>query len=120
VAGGIVLKLFKRMLAPAAAEFDRRVDQRLVHYARREEVSELSDGLAKVYGDLLEATVDLRRWLADDLDAAQETAALLGRTLNRLSIAVEELGEELARLAERTERIESAVVERSAAAPPQD
>lgn len=105
----------KRGLAPAAAFFDRRVDWRLSRgieerrLARQDDLNAVSDGLTKVYTDLLEATTDLRRWLADDLDAAQETAALLGRSLSRLSDAVEQVGEELSELVERVARLESAL-----------
>lgn len=104
--------LVRRVLGPAAGFFDRRVDwrvERRLEKFRQEDVSAVSDTLTKVYSDLLEATTDLRRWLADDLDAAQETAALLGRSLVRLSDAVERLGDELARIGERVERIESVV-----------
>ena len=51
----------------------------------------------------------MKRWLADDLDAAAETAVLLGRSLDRLAAAVDRLGAEVTTLAERTERIEAAL-----------
>jgi ubiquinone biosynthesis protein UbiJ len=100
--------LLKRVLGPAVSVFDQRVDQQVAQaYARQEDLNAVSDGITKVYTDLLEATTDLRRWLADDLDAAQETAALVGRALARLTDGVERMGDELARLSERVARLET-------------
>ena len=110
--------LLKRVIRPAATVFDRRVDWRVTRrleegvapvYARQEDLTAVSDGITKVYADLLEATTDLRRWLADDLDAAQETAALLGRSLTRLTEGVERLGDEVAGLSERVAHLEAAL-----------
>ena len=119
--------LVRRLLGPVTSAFDRRVDWRVERrleervastYARQEDLSAVSDGITKVYTDLLEATTDLRRWLADDLDAAQETAALVGRSLMRLADGVERLGDELAGLSERVARLESAPMgERASASP---
>ncbi len=119
--------LVRRLLGPVASVFDRRVDWRVERrleervastYARQDDLRAVSDGITKVYTDLLEATTDLRRWLADDLDAAQETAALVGRSLMRLADGVERLGDELAALSERVARLESAPVGEPASAPP--
>jgi hypothetical protein len=119
--------LVRRLLEPAASAFDRRVDWRVERrleervattYARQDDLSAVSDGITKVYTDLLEATTDLRRWLADDLDAAQETAALVGRSLTRLTDAVERLGEELAGLSERVAGLEARLAGEPAGAPP--
>jgi ubiquinone biosynthesis protein UbiJ len=117
--------LVRRVLGPAATVFDRRVDWRVERrleegvapvYARQEDLTAVSDGITKVYTDLLEATTDLRRWLADDLDAAQETAALVGKSLTRLTDGVERLGDEVAALTERMTRLETALANQ--AAPP--
>jgi ubiquinone biosynthesis protein UbiJ len=119
--------LVRRLLGPVTTVFDRRVDWRVERrleervastYARQDDLRAVSDGITKVYTDLLEATTDLRRWLADDLDAAQETAALVGRSLMRLTDGVERLGDEVAGLAERVARLESATVGEPASAPP--
>ena len=102
------MRLLKRVLGPAVSAFDRRVDQQVATaYARQEDLNAVSDGITKVYADLLEATTDLRRWLADDLDAAAETAALVGRALARLTEGVDRLGDEVARLSERVARLEA-------------
>ncbi len=119
--------LVRRLLGPVTTVFDRRVDWRVERrleervastYARQDDLRAVSDGITKVYTDLLEATTDLRRWLADDLDAAQETASLVGRSLMRLTDGVERLGDEVAGLAERVARLESATVGEPASAPP--
>jgi ubiquinone biosynthesis protein UbiJ len=100
--------LLKRVLGPAISAFDRRVDWRVDRKAaRHEDLAAVSDSLTKVYADLLEATTDVRRWLADDLDAAQETADLVGRSLVRLTDEVGRLGDEVARLSERVARLET-------------
>jgi ubiquinone biosynthesis protein UbiJ len=100
--------LLKRVLGPAISAFDRRVDWRVDRKAaRHEDPAAISDSLTKVYADLLEATTDVRRWLADDLDAAQETADLVGRSLVRLTDEVGRLGDEVARLSERVARLET-------------
>jgi hypothetical protein len=99
--------LLKRALRPAVSVVDKVIERRgAIVFPRKTEVNE---SLTKVYGDLLEATTDVRRWLADDLDANTETAALLGRSLARLSDAVERLGDQVAGLGERLDRIEAAV-----------
>ena len=106
--------LMKRALRPGIGFLDRRIDWRArqlqeeaqVDYARATDLNAVSDSLAKVYADLLEATTDVRRWLADDLDAATEATALTGRALTRLSDAVERLGDEVAALSERVARLE--------------
>jgi|GEM_PF-6893665 len=100
--------LLRRALKPAVSVVDKVIERRggLV-FARQTEVNTVSASLGKVYGDLLEATTDVRRWLADDLDANTETAALVARSLARLSDAVERLGDEVAALGERLDRLEA-------------
>ena len=108
------MSLWKRAFAPATGFFDRRIEfrlrrfeeQRLPDYARAADLNAVSDSLAKIYADLLEATTDVRRWLADDLDASTEASALTGRALTRLSDAVEGLTEQVAELSERVGRLE--------------
>jgi len=103
--------LLRRALRPAVAVLDRRIE--LQTRSVQANVDKVSDSITKVYADLLEATTDVRRWLADDLDANTETAALVGRSLTRLSDAVDRLGDEVADVSRRLATIE----ERLAAAP---
>jgi len=102
--------LLRRVLRPAVHVVDRVIERRgSLVFARQTELNTVSGGITKVYSDLLEATTDVRRWLADDLDANTETAALVGRSLTRLSDAVDRLGDEVAALGERMARIEALV-----------
>jgi hypothetical protein len=101
--------LFKRILGPATPLFDRRVDWRIgqvvaPNYAPREDLERVSTELSTLSAELLSRTGELRRMLADDFDAANETAALIGRSLARLTDAVERLGE-------RVEHLEKAVAD---------
>lgn len=62
------------------------------------------DQLSGQIEDVRQATVDVRRLVTDDLDASNEVAALLGRTLQSLTAAVEELRAEVAELRTRLDR----------------
>ena len=102
--------LIKRALRPAVSVVDKVIERRGgIVFARKTDLNAVSGSLTKVYADLLEATTDVRRWLADDLDANTETAALVGRSLTRLSDAVERLGDQVAALGERMDRLEAAM-----------
>lgn len=59
------------------------------------------DQLSGQIDDVRQATVDVRRLVTDDLDASTETAALLGRALQELTTAVDELRAEVAELRSR-------------------
>ena len=62
------------------------------------------DQLSGQIEEVRQATVDVRRLVTDDLDASNEVAALLGRTLQSLTAAVEELRAEVAELRARLDR----------------
>lgn len=59
------------------------------------------DHLSGQIEDVRQATVEVRRLVADDLDASNEVAALLGRTLQDLSASIEALQAEVAELRTR-------------------
>jgi len=59
------------------------------------------DELSGQIEDVRRATVDVRRLVTDDLDAANEVAALLGRTLQELTASVDQLRTEVAELRTR-------------------
>jgi len=59
------------------------------------------DQLSGQIEDVRQATVDVRRLVTDDLDASNEVAALLGRTLQELSASVDSLRAEVAELRAR-------------------
>lgn len=56
------------------------------------------DDLSGQIEDVRQATVDVRRLVTDDLDASNELAALLGRTLQDLVSSVASLRTEVAEL----------------------
>ena len=62
------------------------------------------DALSGQIEEVRRATVDVRRLVTDDLDASNEVAALLGRTLQDLSASVESLRAEVAELRSRLDR----------------
>ena len=49
------------------------------------------DELTRQIEEIRQATVEIRRIVADDLDASNEVAASLGRALARLQASVDEL-----------------------------
>ena len=49
------------------------------------------DELTRQIEEVRQATVEIRRIVTDDLDASNETAAMLGRALARLQDSVDEL-----------------------------
>lgn len=59
------------------------------------------DQLSGQIEDVRQATVDLRRLVTDDLDASNEAAALIGRSLQELQSAVTALQAQVAALEAR-------------------
>lgn len=59
------------------------------------------DQLSGQIEDVRQATVDLRRLVTDDLDASNEAAALIGRSLQELQSAVAGLQAQVAALEAR-------------------
>jgi hypothetical protein len=62
------------------------------------------DQLARQVEEVRVATVDVRRIVTDDLDASNETAALLARALDELRGSVELLRAEVAELRARVDK----------------
>ncbi len=62
------------------------------------------DQLSGQIEDVRLATVDVRRIVTDDLDASNEVAALLGRSLQELTATVAALRDEVAELRARLDR----------------
>jgi hypothetical protein len=95
----------QRVLAKALPQVDRRIDWRvdrkleervLPQLPRQTEaLTGLSDDLASVSEKLLFTMSELRRWMVDDLEAANETTVLLGETLTRMQAQLDRLEAEL-------------------------
>jgi hypothetical protein len=98
----------QRVLAKALPQVDRRIDWRvdrkleervLPQLPRQTEaLSTLSDDLSSVSEKLLFTMSELRRWMVDDLEAANETTVLLGESLTRIQTSLDRLEERLARV----------------------
>ena len=100
--------LLQRVLAKALPQVDRRIDWRvdrkieervLPELPRQTEaLTGLSDDLSSVSEKLLFTMSELRRWMVDDLEAANETTVLLGESLTRLQTSLDRLEERLTRV----------------------
>ena len=111
--------LLQRVVAKALPQVDRRIDWRvdrkleervLPQLPRQTEaLSGLSDDLASVSEKMLFTMSELRRWMVDDLEAANETTMLLGETLTRLQSSVDRLESEIAGIGARLAGIEAAL-----------
>src|SRR5437870_7588013 len=105
---GGALGLLQRVMARALPQVDRRIDWRvdrkleervLPQLPRQAEaLAGLSDDLSSVSEKLLFTMSELRRWMVDDLEAANETTVLLGESLTRLQTSLDRLEERLTRV----------------------
>ena len=99
---------WQRVMGRAVPQVDRRIDWRvdrkleervLPQLPRQAEaLSGLSDDLSSVSEKLLFTMSELRRWMVDDLEAANETTVLLGESLTRLQTSLDRLEERLTRV----------------------
>ena len=100
--------LLQRVMAKAVPQVDRRIDWRVDRKLEErvlpqlpkqaEALSALSDDFASVSEKLLFTMSELRRWMVDDLEAANETTVLLGESLTRLQTSLDRLEERLTRV----------------------
>ena len=109
--------LMQRVLAKALPQVDRRIDWRVDRKLEERVLPELprqADALAALSGDLssvseklLFTMSELRRWMVDDLEAANETTMLLGESLTRLQSSLDRLEGEVAAIGQRLDRLEA-------------
>jgi hypothetical protein len=66
---------------------------------------------------LLFTMSELRRWMVDDLEAANETTVLLGESLTRLQTSLDRLEQQLGGVSERLAAVEAAVDSRTTTGP---
>ena len=109
--------LVQRILARALPQVDRRIDWRvdrkleervLPQLPRQTEaLSALSDDLASASEKLLFTMSELRRWMVDDLEAANETTTLLGESLTRLQTSLDRIEAEMTAIGDRLARLEA-------------
>jgi hypothetical protein len=110
----------QRVMGKAMPRVDRRIDWRLDRKLedrvlpdlsrQTEAVSDLSDASEK----LLFTMSELRRWMIDDLEAANETAVLLGESLTRLQNTLDRLEAQIGGLDQRLAALESAAGDKAA------
>ena len=108
--------LWQRVMGRALPQVDRRIDWRvdrkleervLPQLPRQTEaLTTLSGDLASASEQLLFTMSELRRWMVDDLEAANETTMLLGESLTRLQSSVDRIEAEITAIGKRLDRIE--------------
>jgi len=99
---GFVQRVFGKALPRVDRRIDWRLDRKLEDRVlpdlskQTEAVSELSSASEQ----LLFTMSELRRWMIDDLEAANETTVLLGESLTRLQNSIDRLEQRLAAVEE--------------------
>ena len=108
---------WQRVMGRAVPQVDRRIDWRVDRKLEErvlpplprqtEALATLSGDLASVSEQLLFTMSELRRWMVDDLEAANETTMLLGMSLTRLQSSVDRIEAEITAIGTRLDRIEA-------------
>ncbi|MGH9003474.1 MAG: hypothetical protein ACRDYV_10130 [Acidimicrobiia bacterium] len=107
----------QRVIQRAMPQIDKRIDWRVDRKLEERVLTELprqSEALTEVAADLTQALFtlsEIRRWTIDDLEAANETTALVGESLARLQASVEALAGEVAAMNQRLAGIEAALAQ---------
>ena len=89
----------------------RLIDQKLSEQVLPE-LPKQTEALTKLTEDVASALFtmsELRRWMVDDLEAANETTMLLGETLTRLQSSIDRLKQEVTAIGKRLADIEAAL-----------
>ena len=108
---GVVHRVLAKMLPRVDKRVDWRIDQKLEERVLPE-LPKQTETLAKLAADVESALFtmsELRRWMVDDLEAANETTMLLGETLTRLQASIDRLEQEVTAIGKRLEGIEAGV-----------
>ena len=119
-AGGI-LGILQRVFGKALPRVDRRIDWRLDRKLEERVLPDLSrqtEAVTTLTGaseKLLFTMSELRRWMIDDLEAANETTVLLGESLTRLQTSLDRIENQIGDLSERIAAVESAAGNRAGA-----
>jgi hypothetical protein len=97
-----MLGVVQRVLGKALPRVDRRIDWRLDRKLEDRVLPDLSkqteavSELSSASEQLLFTMSELRRWMIDDLEAANETTVLLGESLTRLQSSLDRLEHRMA------------------------
>jgi hypothetical protein len=106
---GVVQRVVAKVLPRVDKRFDWRIDQKLEERVLPE-LPRQTEALAKLTEDVASALFtmsELRRWMVDDLEAANETTMLLGETLTRLQSSMDRLEQEVTAIGKRLADIEA-------------
>ena len=99
--------LLQRVLAKALPQVDKRFDWRIDQKLEERVMPELqkqTETLEKLTEDVASALFtmgELRRWMVDDLEAANETTMLLGESLTRMQASLDRLEQEVSAISRR-------------------
>jgi hypothetical protein len=99
------LRLLQRVQAKMLRRVDERSEWRIDQKLQTEALAKLTEDMASALFTMSE----LRRWMVDDLEAANETTMLLGETLTRLRASIERLEQEVTAIGKRLADIEASV-----------
>ena len=108
---GLLQRVLEKALPRVDKRFDWRIDQKLEERVLPE-LPKQTESLSKLTEDMATALFtmsELRRWMADDLEAANETTMLLGETLTRLQTSIERVEQEVIAIGKRLADIEAIV-----------
>lgn len=106
---GLLERTLAKVLPRVDKRFDWRVDQKLEERVLPE-LPKQTEALEKLTEDMASALFtmsELRRWMVDDLEAANETTMLLGETLTRLQASIDRLEQEVTAIGNRLADIEA-------------
>ena len=105
----VLQRVLAKVLPRVDKRFDWRIDQKLSEQVLPE-LPKRTEALTKLTEDVASALFtmsELRRWMVDDLEAANETTMLLGESLTRIQSSLDRLEGEVAAIGQRLERLEA-------------
>ncbi|MCA1843184.1 MAG: hypothetical protein LC792_08330 [Actinobacteria bacterium] len=99
--------LVRKIVARAVPQVDKRIDWRVDRKLEERVLPELPrqaeslTSISEMSEKMLFTMSELRRWMVDDLEAANETTVLLGETLTRMQAQLDRLEAELGEINRR-------------------
>ena len=107
----VLQRVLAKMLPRVDKRFDWRIDQKLEERVLPE-LPKQTEALTQLTQDMASALFtmsELRRWMVDDLEAANETTMLLGESLTRLQASIDRVEQEMTAIGNRLADIEASV-----------
>jgi hypothetical protein len=105
----VLQKVLAKVLPRVDKRFDWRIDQKLQEQVLPE-LPRQTETLTRLSEDMATALLtmsELRRWMVDDLEAANETTMLLGETLTGLQASLDRLEQEVTAIGKRLADVEA-------------